>query len=590
MTKPTISITYDDKDLGEKARRLALLEAAVAYGARGWAVHPTQGKVPRLDAWTNVASSDEKIIRDWWKQWPADNIGVVTGSRSGIVILDIDVDPEKGIDGGATLVALVAQYAPLPITAEARTGRGGRHLYFKHPGRPVKSSAGVLGVGLDVRGDGGQVIAPPSLHPNGNSYAWLSRLSPDEVDLAELPAWIESGTPAPAATVDRPSDSALTGLLNNPPTAGQRHDWLTSVAGSYATSTGDYAKYAAQVLVANSAMTSPLPDAEVEGIVKGIWAKQEAKQDEPPAWETPIPFDSFDPPAFPTEVLPAILRDYVRAEALATQTPEDLVGVIALGCVSAAVGGKVHMQPQPEWDEPSHLYLAVALGPANRKSSVFSHAVKPIQQYERELLEGSRSNTAHIENEREIIGKRIKDAQKTAAAADDAVERGQLTLTAQLLVDEREKLVIPPEPRLLADSVTPEKLASMLVEQDGVLALMSAEPDLFEIITGRYSSGTPNLEPILKGHAGDEIRVDRQSRRSEIVRSTALTVVLALQPEVLRGLLAKPHLKGRGVPARFLYALPVSPVGHRIIRPPSVPTRVRQQYVDLIDTLLRLTA
>ncbi|MEI6502612.1 MAG: bifunctional DNA primase/polymerase [Armatimonadota bacterium] len=169
MTGPTrtVSIISDNDD-----RKTELLEAALDYAARGWAVHPCKGKLPRINDWPNAASTDSEIISGWWAQWPTANIGIATGARSGIVVLDVDIDPDKGIDGEASLAALEAKYGPSPETRQVRTGRGGRHLYFKHPGHLVQTRAGSLGPGLDVRGDGGLVIAPPSVHSNGNRYTW----------------------------------------------------------------------------------------------------------------------------------------------------------------------------------------------------------------------------------------------------------------------------------------------------------------------------------------------------------------------------------------------------------------------------------
>ncbi|MEI6502611.1 MAG: DUF3987 domain-containing protein, partial [Armatimonadota bacterium] len=262
-------------------------------------------------------------------------------------------------------------------------------------------------------------------------------MSPHEIELAEMPAWLVEKAKLQPASLPEASGSALTRLLNNPPVQGYRHDWLTSVAGCYASATPDFTQYAAQVRVANAALTSPLPDAEVEGIVRGIWAKEKAKEEEPAPWESPLPFDSFDLPAFPTEAMPPVLRNYVRAEAVAIQTPEDLPGVVALCTVSLSIADKIRVSPQPGWTEPTNLYALVSLPPANRKSVAFEDVYAPLVRYEEHLLEKARPEIAHIENEREILKKRIKDAQKEASLAEDDKERLNLTLTAELLVDEQ---------------------------------------------------------------------------------------------------------------------------------------------------------
>jgi Bifunctional DNA primase/polymerase, N-terminal len=89
-------------------------------------------------------------------------VGIVTGEISNLVVLDFD--PQH--DGNASIERLERQIAPLPVTVEVTTGGGGRHLYFAHPGGLVRNRAG-LAQGVDVRGDGGYIVAPPSVHPSG---------------------------------------------------------------------------------------------------------------------------------------------------------------------------------------------------------------------------------------------------------------------------------------------------------------------------------------------------------------------------------------------------------------------------------------
>lgn len=164
------------------------LHAALAYARRGWRVVPIiRGqKRPPFDAWQDKATTDEALIRRWWKG-AAHGVGIATGTRSGIFVVDVDVRPGK--DGNETLADLEAAYGPLPATREHLTGSGGRHLFFAiPPGVVITNDAGVrLGPGLDVRGEGGQVLAPPTIHPNGQPYA-VDLGCPD--DPAEPPGWL----------------------------------------------------------------------------------------------------------------------------------------------------------------------------------------------------------------------------------------------------------------------------------------------------------------------------------------------------------------------------------------------------------------
>lgn len=132
----------------------------------------------------SATSTDIKHITFCWDGVDF-NIGVATGEGSGIVVLD--VDPRHG--GDESLSALARQHGPLPHTVQCLTGGGGVHIYFRYPG-PVKNSASLLGAGLDIRGDGGYVVAPPSTHISGGSYAWDVDAHPDDTPLADMPAWM----------------------------------------------------------------------------------------------------------------------------------------------------------------------------------------------------------------------------------------------------------------------------------------------------------------------------------------------------------------------------------------------------------------
>lgn len=108
------------------------------------------------------------------------NIGIVTGEESGIFVVDVD-----GAEGEQSVARLLTRYGALPETLTVQTGRG-RHLYFRHPGRRVKSTAGVLGPHLDVRGDGSYIIAPPSSHVSGAEYRFVD----EAVEITEAPDWL----------------------------------------------------------------------------------------------------------------------------------------------------------------------------------------------------------------------------------------------------------------------------------------------------------------------------------------------------------------------------------------------------------------
>src|SRR5215210_655013 len=159
----------------------ALLNAALAYASRGVPVFPCEpgGKRPLTYNGFWDASADPRRVEVWWRRWPGANIGVPTGGRSGLLVLDVD----PGSGGPESLAALERAHGPLPKTARTRTGGGGMHVFFGYPaGEEVRNSAGRLGPGLDVGGEGGYVVVPPSR--TRGAYEWL-----DRAPLAD-PVWL----------------------------------------------------------------------------------------------------------------------------------------------------------------------------------------------------------------------------------------------------------------------------------------------------------------------------------------------------------------------------------------------------------------
>lgn len=245
-----------------------IARAAHSYAARGWSVVPVEprGKRPVV-AWQalqqRIATPDE--IAAWFRRWPGANIGVVTGSVSGLVV--IDVDPRH--DGEASFARLCAARASLPPTIEARTGGGGRHLYFAHPGGVIRNRVG-LAPGIDLRGDGGCVVAPPSIHPSGGRYAWVPARGPDEVAPAHMPAWLArlagDGAARAGHSLEHWRELARAGVA-----AGVRNDTIAAFAGHLLRHDVDPEVVLELLLAWNRARCDPpLPDAEVARTVRSI--------------------------------------------------------------------------------------------------------------------------------------------------------------------------------------------------------------------------------------------------------------------------------------------------------------------------------
>jgi len=238
------------------------IEAALFYARRGWPVFPVAWPVagpnglrcacrngatcnrPAKHPWgplarhgLTVASKDEAQVRTWWKLAPHANVGLVCGEPAGRWVLDVD----PGAGGAASLEQLVGELGEFPPTLEAVTGSGGRHLVFRWPGRKVVTRTSSLGAGLDVRGDGGYIVAAPSAHISGGRYAWLD----PRAAVRGAPAWLLERVmeapellpaPAPARSSWRPDrryDRARAYARAYPPAVsganGHRHTMVLAV-------------------------------------------------------------------------------------------------------------------------------------------------------------------------------------------------------------------------------------------------------------------------------------------------------------------------------------------------------------------------
>jgi hypothetical protein len=302
-------------------------------------------------------------------------------------------------------------------------------------------------------------------------------------------------------------------------------------------------------------------------------------------WEPPIPLGVVgEVPAFPVEVLPGWLGEYVAAVATATQTPPDLAGMLALAVLATVAAGAVEVQPRPGWQEPLCLFIAVGMDAGTRKSSVFSALTRPVADFERDQAAAALPGITETAVLRRIADQAAAQAEIAAGKAP-ASQQEEARAEAITRAAEAANLVVPPLPRWLVDDATPEALAGLLATY-GRIALLSPEGDVFDQMAGRYNqTAGPNLGVYLKGHAGDLLKVDRRGRPPEYVEHPCLTIGLAVQPEILRGLASRPGFGGRGLLARFLYSLPESLVGRRQVGPPPVLAAVADRYTRELQAL-----
>ena len=273
----------------------SMYHAAVEYIKRGLAVFPLveRGKRPITQNGCKDATTDAAQVKAWWQQWPNANIGIATGkASSGITVIDLDIDEDKGIDGYHTLDDWQRENGRFPDTWMSITGRGGYHLYYKDTVER-RNRAGIID-GVDVRGDGGYVVAPPSIHSNGNRYEW--EYSPEEYKLAcaddTVKFFLETGTDKFKTSFSMPDK------VN----AGERNQMLFRFACMMqAKGAADSTIYAAARAENETKCNPPIEDKEIQIIVNGVISRYEKgksihfneKGEASQGWREPL-FDTTD--------------------------------------------------------------------------------------------------------------------------------------------------------------------------------------------------------------------------------------------------------------------------------------------------------
>ncbi|MDO8600549.1 MAG: AAA family ATPase [bacterium] len=241
------------------------LEVALDYQSKGFSIIPVGADKKPLIAWGayQQRKASSKEIEEWFKNYPNMNIGIVTGKISGIVVVDI----EKGGNSDG--------YLP---TVTAKSGGGGIHLYYKHPGYEVPNGARVRAL-TDIRGDGGYVLAPPSISDKG-TYEWTTSLN--DSAFSQMPEWITK------AKLSKENDKKwLSG--KDGASEGSRNDTAASIAGKIISSTAPELLESIgweQFKVWNTKNIPPLSETELRGVWESI-KKYHADEREPEANWTP---------------------------------------------------------------------------------------------------------------------------------------------------------------------------------------------------------------------------------------------------------------------------------------------------------------
>jgi len=506
------------------------------FAKRGWPVLPLHfptgpnrcscsnpncskvGKHPATEHGLLDASRDMALITQWWRAKPKSNVGILTGKLSGLIVLD--VDPRHG--GEASLAQLELQYGKLPKTLKVRTGSDGWHYYFRHPGKPTPNRIGFCD-GLDIRGDGGYIVAPSSIHGSQRPYCWEEA----QAEVADMPSWLES--------IIRKETAAKKGKENLVPISaiqdGSRNDSLCSMGGFLKNKGLDQKSLTSALLALNQSLCIPPLDPEE---VYTIAASLNRYTEETWIDLKELP-EAVLAPEMQEDMLPSPLRAWCIDIAQRMQVPLEFTAGPAIVMIASLLGRKVVIRPRQhdDWTVIPNLWGILIAPPGSLKSPAISGVLKPINRLSvkarEDYIEELKKQSAE-----EIIAKTeieaLKDALKFAIkqGKPQLVEEKKQQLTLALKTFEEKHTVT--ERRYMTNDPTIEKMLTILEQNpQGILLYRDEISGWLETM---YKSGREgDREFFLESWNGDNpYSMDRISRGSTFVQGLCLSALGGLQP------------------------------------------------------------
>jgi putative DNA primase/helicase len=287
------------------------------------------------------------------------------------------------------------------------------------------------------------------------------------------------------------------------------------------------------------------------------------EEEQAPAWPAPTELGpDTTPPAFPTHVLPAWIRDHAASQANAIQAPIDLTCILGIGAVSVATLGRIKVTyPWDDWTQPCSLYAVVAVPPSVGKSPAKSAMFGPLEEYEQERMDAARKVRRAHQDKIDVVTNKIASHKKAMIKDDSFTAAGLLDDYNADLYDLEAQM--PPTGRLMADDATIEALGMVLADSGGSIGVVSAEGGLFDRLAGLYNENGVNLDLYLEGWSGGKYTVDRVKREQINIPRANVAVITTVQPTTIDDIGAKKVFAARGLVARFLMSMPNCSVGYR---------------------------
>lgn len=512
-----------------------LKEIALSYAKRGWAVLPlhtpqerlcsclnlecsSPGKHPRISGGLKKASNNHDTVENWWKRWPSANIGIATGAISGFFVVDID-EPHAGV---ASWKAWTKGHDVLAQII-AKTGAG-YHFFYKFPDTGAKCRTGVL-PGIDIRGDGGYIVAPGSTHVNGNTYAWSKWAS----DPALPPNRVLELLKKPTSTVSQSLSKVDNTQTISP---GSRNCLLAKIAGLLQRE-GTTPEVLRRSLDAinNSVFSPPLAQDEVKKIGQSISRYQSV-------WKAPKPIKQKEHglPEFDLTCCPDTLKNWILDAAERMQVPCEFLAAPCLVSLASVIGSQLTIFPKQEdsWEVTPNLWGAIIARPGQFKSPAIHEATSFIRRL---------ANDAHHDFEAQKITQEarsegtksrlegIKEAIKKAASKN--ADQQTIETLEKSYADCRAKLEANPfvQRRFIVNDTTVEKLGVILKENPNGLFLLRDELAGWAVSLKKREG---DRELYLEGWDGKgSYTVDRIGRGTTFIPNLCLSLFGGIQPSKL---------------------------------------------------------
>ncbi|WP_405525239.1 DUF3987 domain-containing protein [Streptomyces canus] len=590
------------------------------------------GKHPVHSAWQEKATTDLPTIETWWRSRPQANVGIATGRESGIFVLD--VDPDNG--GFEALAKLEAEYGTLPATWYVETGSGGGHWYFNYPDFEITNASKALralGIhGIDIRGDGGQVVAPPSVSGKG---PYIST----KTAVVDAPSWLlnilrpkprEAQVPPPrmqVITSDRVSEYTRKVLQDEcdlivTAQDGEQNDLINTAAFNVGqlVAVGALSEGEARQALASAARAGNHPEGRAlrsiesgltagmaeprspwppvnsaveaqtpERIKRGVYASETQAQEhfvEPP---DPLGGAELLPPA-PINIdmmAPPVLAAQAKSVADFLQLPVEGSGLMGVSVLSvASLGRYVVRDTRSGWTQPPIIRTLTLLRAGERKSDAVRLMAGPLEAVERERWRAHEDALKDAEISREKLELALEDVRsKLKRDSSNKVLLAELDGLKLQLAGLPDPSANPPQ--LTISDSTPEALVQALHDNRECLGMLLAEDTLFAQIAGMYS-GTPNLGIYLSSYDEEKYIVNRVGKGVRVLWNPALAIGMLVQPHVVEGAAKIPNARSSGLLGRWIFSVPKSLMGERLIQTPPLDHDAAAAWADVVHRLLAM--